>query len=108
LKNPFIFEQAASLWSGKSWEPVEAGKYQDLLQELRGLLEEEPCQRSMLHAKKFLAWFASGFSGCHGFRSKIFSIASDEDLWEEAFRFFDSQDAREESFDLSFLAGGHG
>ncbi len=108
LKNPFIFEQAFSLGRGDPVEPVHAERYLDLLRELRALLEQEPQRRSMLYARKFLAWFASGFPGCHGFRTQVFSILSAEDLWEESFRFFGSQVLRDDSFDPSFLAGGHG
>lgn len=111
LRNPFIFEQASSLWFGQSFEIPKPERYVELILEQRGLLDETyPPRAAMIHARKFLAWYSSGFPGCHEFRSKVFSIAEPDLLWEETIQFFEkSAKSRDLKFmSQPFLMGGHG
>jgi tRNA-dihydrouridine synthase len=64
----------------------------------------------MLHARKFLAWYSSGYPGAAEFRKKVFHIPEEEELWSEAIRFFEiSLKKRDMSFlEEPFLMGGHG
>jgi nifR3 family TIM-barrel protein len=111
LRNPFIFEQAVSLWNGESFSIPEASRYIDLIEEQRTLLQETFAPRmAMIQARKFLAWYSSGFPGCHEFRGKVFSIAEPDELWKETRLFFEKS-ARERDMKFMaqpFLMGGHG
>ena len=111
LRNPFIFEQAYALWRGESYAPPTAEDYLALIEEQKGLLKEHFNDRSaMIHARKFLAWYSSGFPGCHEFRSKVFSLAEPEVLWQEAAEFFRRGvgDRDMKFMQQPFLMGGHG
>lgn len=111
LRNPFIFEQAFALWKGESYSMPDAARYIALVDEQRKLLNETfPERAAMIHSRKFLAWYSSGFPGCHEFRSKVFSIPEPEVLWDEARRFFEKSAAERDMRFLSgpFLMGGHG
>jgi tRNA-dihydrouridine synthase B len=111
LRNPFIFEQAQLLWQGKSYELPKAARYVQLMEDQQKLLNEIYNPRmAMIHARKFLAWYSSGFPGCHEFRSKVFSIPEPEVLWQEARAFFEkSTQSRDMKFlSQPFLMGGHG
>ncbi|MDR3608148.1 MAG: tRNA dihydrouridine synthase DusB [Oligoflexia bacterium] len=111
LRNPFIFEQAAALWAGESYLLPEASRYIALIDEQKKMLHEcYPARSAMIHARKFLAWYSSGFPGCHEFRGKVFATPDPDVLWEEARLFFEKS-AKER--DLRFMAqpflmGGHG
>lgn len=111
LRNPFIFEQAFRLWTGQAYEPATAEDYLQLLEEQKGLLEEVfPSRAAMIHSRKFLAWYSSGFPGCHEFRKKVFSIPDPEELWKETKIFFEKNTASRDMRFLQqpFLMGGHG
>jgi nifR3 family TIM-barrel protein len=111
LRNPFIFEQAYAVWKGETFTPPQAERYIRLIDEQQKMLHETyQARTAMIHARKFLAWYSSGFPGCHEFRSKVFSIPEPEVLWDEARAFFErSTKARDMSFMAQpFLMGGHG
>lgn len=111
LRNPFLFEQARALWNGESFQFPSTERYLALMDDQRALLETDFNPRtSMLHVRKFMSWYSSGFPGASEFRRKVFSIAEPEELWREARSFFESS-VRER--DLRFMAepflmGGHG
>lgn len=111
LRNPFLFEQARALWKGESFEWPRAERYLALMDAQRAFLEQDFNERtSMLHVRKFLAWYSSGFPGASDFRRKVFSIAEPAELWAEARRFFETS-VRERDFGFMaepFLMGGHG
>ncbi len=111
LRNPFIFEQALHLLKGETYAFPQAERYISIMEEQRALLQELYDSRlAMIHARKFLAWYSTGFPGCHEFRSKIFSALEPELLWEEA-RFFFRKSTRERDLKFlsqPFLMGGHG
>jgi len=111
LRNPFIFEQAYSLWKGQSYSFPTAERYVKLMEDQRTLLQEVYNPRmAMIQARKFLAWYSAGFPGCHEFRSKVFSIPEPEALWEEARIFFEKSTAQRDMKFMAqpFLMGGHG
>lgn len=111
LRNPFIFEQALSLWQGRSYEFPGPERYIKLMDEQRRMLHEiYPPKTAMIHVRKFLAWYSSGFPGCHEFRSKVFSTPEPEVLWGEARRFFERNASERDMRFLAqpFLMGGHG
>jgi tRNA-dihydrouridine synthase B len=111
LRNPFLFEQARALWFGTKAPAVDAERYVNLILEQKGLLADSFAERAaMIHARKFLAWYSSGFPGCHEFRSKVFSIPEPAVLWDEARRFFENatRDRDMKFLQQPFLMGGHG
>ena len=64
----------------------------------------------MLHARKFLSWYSSGYPGSGEFRKKVFHIPGEQDLWNEAHDFFSHSIKKRDMGFLSepFLMGGHG
>lgn len=111
LRNPFIFEQAASLWEGKTFTYPGADDYINLMFEQKKLLEVDFNARSaLIHARKFLGWYTWGFPGSHEFRKKLFTNPNPETLWKEAEEFFRLRTAERDMRFLNqpFLMGGHG
>lgn len=111
LRNPFLFEQARALWLGECADPPTGERYLDLIEEQRALLSESYEPRSaMIHARKFLAWYSAGVTGCHVFRKKVFSLTDANELWSEAREFFALNSGSRDPKFLSepFLMGGHG
>ncbi|NDG84078.1 MAG: tRNA dihydrouridine synthase DusB [Proteobacteria bacterium] len=111
LRNPFIFEQSSALLEGRPVSPVNADRIIELLQKQRGYLTEVFEGRSvLLHARKFLAWYSSGYPGSGEFRKNVFHIPDEPALWAEAERFFrESISKRDFGFlNEPFLMGGHG
>ena len=111
LRNPFIFEQALALWKGDTFAYPMADRYVELMADQRKMLDEvyEP-RMAMIHVRKFLAWYSTGFPGCHEFRSKVFSIQEPDALWAEARSFFEKSTKERDTKFLAqpFLMGGHG
>ncbi len=111
LRNPFIFEQSRDLWAGRPQPVITAERFLNLLSTQRRYLAESFDEKgAILHARKFLAWYSSGYPGCHEFRRRVFQIPDGETLWADAIGFFSRS---LENRDLSFLAepflmGGHG
>ena len=111
LRNPFIFEQAWDVWNGRSYVYPAAERYLELIDEQQKMLHETfNARAAMIHARKFLAWYSSGFPGCHEFRSKVFHIPEPEELWARAREFFEKSTRERDMGFLSqpFLMGGHG
>jgi tRNA-dihydrouridine synthase len=85
--------------------------YLPLIQEQRRYLEEIfPERLSLVHARKFLSWYATGFPGCHAFRAQLFKLTDPEMVWKEAYRFFEDA-GKQRSYEYMtqpFLMGGHG
>ncbi|MBC7384579.1 MAG: tRNA dihydrouridine synthase DusB [Cryobacterium sp.] len=111
LRNPFIFDQAAKVLNGQPYRIPEASDYLEMLDAQRKLLEETYLDRgSMVHARKFLAWYSAGFPGSGEFRKKVFTIPEGPELWSEATRFFEESVAKRDNQYLQedFLMGGHG
>lgn len=111
LRNPFIFEQARAMWRGEPMPLPEAERYVNLIMDQQKMLHETYAPRgAMIHARKFLAWYSSGFPGCHEFRKKVFSIPEPEVLWQEAREFFERSTRERDMRFLNqpFLIGRHG
>ena len=111
LRNPFLFEQSFDLWQGRPMKPVTAERLIELLAKQRLYLSEVFVGRTaMLHARKFLAWYSSGYPGSGEFRKQVFHFTEEEALWTEAFNFFETSfKKRDLSFmEEPFLMGGHG
>jgi len=112
LRNPFIFRQAAALLRGEEAPRPQAADYQGLIDDQRRLLSEKypDPKRAMIHARKFLSWYASGYRGCHEFRKQVFAITDPDLFWQEANSFFQAgARQRDLSFlNQPFLMGGHG
>lgn len=111
LRNPFIFEQCVELWKTGQISEFRKERLFELLRTQRDLMREHYPERvAMLHARKFLAWYAAGYPGCHEFRRKVFTIPDPETLWGEAQAFFEKSIARRDMKFLNepFLMGGHG
>lgn len=111
LRNPFIFEQAVALLNGESYSRPGSQAFIDLLDQQRKYLQELYDEKGvMIHARKFLSWYAAGYPGCHEFRRKVFSNPDPNALWEESKAFFlEKTKHRDESFLAQpFLMGGHG
>jgi tRNA-dihydrouridine synthase B len=110
LRNAFFFDQARELWSGRSWAPPESSHILSFLGELKTLLEERHGTHGGVLLRKFLAWYSSGYPGCHEFRRKVFSSVAPGELWDEAVRFFTRDPAKRDlsCLEQPFLKGGHG
>ena len=111
LRNPFIFEQALSIWKGGSYSLPKASNYIELMSTHKILLNENFNERgALLHAKKFLSWYSAGFPGCHEFRSRVFKSEDPDQLWADAKEFFEISTAKRDMSYLTqpFLMGGHG
>lgn len=111
LRNPFLFEQAVALLKGESPRSPRVEDYLALIDEQRAMFSESfDARGTMIHARKFLAWYSAGFPGCHEFRRKVFSIPDPAALWDEARAFFEvSARLRDPRFLTEpFLMGGHG
>lgn len=112
LRNPFIFNQAKSVLRGEPYSLPTAEDYLRLIKEMKVLLEETFGERgALLHSRKFLAWFSSGFPGASAFRKFVFQSDLDQGgLWDGAYEFFDRAVRDRDMSYLSepFLMGGHG
>lgn len=111
LRNPFIFEQSRDLLEGRPMKPASAERFLVLMDRQRQFLKEHFDPRSeMLHARKFLAWYSSGYPGSHEYRKKVFHTESGDELWQMSKDFFTVAMAKRDMSFLSepFLMGGHG
>ena len=111
LRNPFLFEHSAALLAGQAVNPATPERFLELLAKQRKYLSEVFEGRgAMLHARKFLAWYCSGYPGASEFRRKVFHLPDEAELWKEAFEFFSiSLRKRDMSYlEEPFLMGGHG
>jgi tRNA-dihydrouridine synthase B len=111
LRNPFIFEQSADLLVGRTPQAITAERIVVLLETQKKYLQESFVGKgSMLHGRKFLAWYSSGYPGSADFRKRVFQVQDEEALWSDAKNFFESSFKKRDMAFLSepFLMGGHG
>ena len=111
LRNPFIFEQSAAVLRGESARKITSTEYINMMKAQRALLEETYSEKgAMIHARKFLSWYSTGFPGSSEFRKKVFNSPDSETLWNDTFQFFETATAGRDMSFLSepFLMGGHG
>lgn len=111
LRNPFIFEQSEAVLKGEQPRKIQSMEYINMMKAQRVLLEESFNPKgAMIHARKFLSWYSTGFPGASEYRRKVFNSPDPETLWSDTFQFFETATAGR---DMSFLAepflmGGHG
>jgi tRNA-dihydrouridine synthase B len=111
LRNPFLFEQSAALLEGRPMVAVTAERIVELLGKQKNYLQESFVGKaSMLHARKFLAWYSSGYPGSAEFRKMVFQVQDENELWAGAENFFELSFKKRDMSFLSepFLMGGHG
>ncbi len=111
LRNPFLFEQSFDLLMGREMKGVTAERLLDLLDKQRVYFSESfDARGAVLHARKFLAWYSSGYPGSGEFRKKVFHIPDEASLWGEARDFFEVSIRKRDMTYLNepFLMGGHG
>jgi tRNA-dihydrouridine synthase B len=111
LRNPFLFQQSADLLAGRESEPVTPERIVELLQKQKKYLQLSfNGKGSMLHGRKFLAWYSSGYPGSADFRKRVFQVQDEEALWADAQNFFEVSLRKRDMAFLSepFLMGGHG
>lgn len=111
LRNPYLFLQSRALLNGGESPVITSESFLSLLKEQRRLLSE--CfndKMVMLHGRKFLAWYSSGYPGSADFRKKVFQSKTDEELWGLALAFFEraTQGRDFDYLNEPFLMGGHG
>ena len=111
LRNPFLFEQSLALLEGREQPVASAERFLELFNKQRKFLGETFNEKgALLHARKFLAWYSSGYPGSADFRKKVFHIPTEKELWDTSDAFFSvALRSRDMSY-LSepFLMGGHG
>lgn len=111
LRNPFLFEQSVAMLNGTDAPAVTADRFLELFKKQRKYLGETFNEKgALLHARKFLAWYSSGYPGSADFRKKVFHIPTEQELWDTSDAFFSvALRSRDMSY-LSepFLMGGHG
>jgi len=111
LRNPFLFEQSRALLEGRELPLASAERFLELFGKQRKYLRETFNEKgALLHARKFLAWYSSGYPGSADFRKKVFHIPTEKELWDTSDAFFSvALRSRDMSY-LSepFLMGGHG
>jgi len=111
LRNPFLFEQSVDLLNGRPIRIPTVDRFLDMLDKQRLYLKDtfDP-KGELLHARKFLAWYSSGYPGSHEFRKNVFHIETGDDLWKTARDFYaTAMQKRDMSFlNEPFLMGGHG
>jgi len=111
LRNPFLFQQSKELWSDGRYNDVNFERFLAFLVEQKEIFEGDYDEKgALLFARKFLAWYAAGFPGCHEFRKRVFTVPTSQELWDLAFDFFRIAYHQRDSKFLSepFLMGGHG
>ena len=111
LRNPFLFEQSVALLEGREMPVVNAERFLELFRKQRVYLSETfNDYGALLHARKFLAWYSSGYPGSAEFRKKVYHIPTEQELWDLADEFFSTAlRGRDMGFLAEpFLMGGHG
>lgn len=111
LRNPFLFEQSFDLLNQREPRAITADRLLDLLDKQRIYFGESfDARGAVLHARKFLAWYSSGYPGSGEFRKKVFHFPDEASLWGEAREFFEVSLRKRDMTYLSepFLMGGHG
>ncbi len=122
LKNPWIFQEAQALWSqqeasGRPGAPVGGDgrsiqrDFVWMIERLRFHLESFWDERMIaLQAKKFAAWFSTGYPGAAQFRKGVFQIKTKVEVFEYILNYLDSirEHAQIDTSHERFLMGGHG
>lgn len=110
LKNPFIFEDALTLWQG---QPLGVGtrNMAELFRELeRNIVAHCDEHLVALQLKKFASWYSAGYPGASNFRKLVFQTKTHDEIMSFALEFFSliNKDQQEDTSHEDFLMGGHG
>ena len=111
LKDPFIFMDSMSLWSGQGKDRQMSRDFRVIFLMLRDELVKRCDDRVMqIQLKKFAAWFATGYPMAAQFRKDIFRSVTTEQVLETAMAYFSqlSSAEKEDTSREAFLMGGHG
>lgn len=93
LKNPYIFEEANALWNNKNFSKATNDDYVELVKEHTNLLIQRYAPvRALMHTRKFMAWYSTGFVDSHKFRNNVFHIDDFEELQKRSLEFFSNKE----------------
>jgi tRNA-dihydrouridine synthase B len=115
LKNPLIFADALSLWTGEISRGDVIRKLSLLYFEL-GQAYVKTCNEHIanIQLKKFASWFSTGYPGASAFRKQIFQLKNNGEVMESALQYFrkleidENENTRLDTSQEAFLMGGHG
>ncbi|HPI40976.1 MAG TPA: tRNA dihydrouridine synthase DusB [Pseudobdellovibrionaceae bacterium] len=115
LKNPLIFLQSYSIWNHlnhpselKTTPIISMG---EIYLELFHYLSQHCAEHILsIQLRKFASWFSSGYPGAAQFRKVIFQCQEKEEILNLALEFFNrlTLKQQQDTFNESFLMGGHG
>lgn len=111
LKNPLIFADALSLYSGQSLREDLKRNYAGIFKDLHDVIRAHSSEHiTNIQLKKFAAWFSTGYQGSSAFRKSIFQIKNNDEVLYCALEFFGSigNIEQEDTSHEEFLMGGHG
>jgi tRNA-dihydrouridine synthase B len=119
LKNPYIFQDCYRQWSSPKQNSLEtsieartqnssiAFAYKKLIEYLQQDYQERILE---IQAKKFAAWYSTGYPGAANLRKSIFQCKNFNEIYTVAMNFFETIDPslQENHNNEGFLMGGHG
>lgn len=119
LKNPYIFQDCYRLWSStrqndqnneviaNSKNPPISAAYKKLIEYLQQDYQDRILE---IQAKKFAAWYSTGYPGAANLRKSIFQCKNFNEIYTVAMNFFENIDPslQENHNNEGFLMGGHG
>lgn len=110
LKNPWIFQQALSLWQSGQELTVRRdylALFDDIYQRGQTHLDEK---KHCLLLRKLAMWFSSGLPESNEFRRHIFTARGLQDTYSTLISYYEkaSQWQQEDTSHEAFLMGGHG
>lgn len=109
LKNPWIFQEAMALYSGK--DVVIEKNFTKVLEKLYEHFSSFYEERLvLLQMKKFSMWFSAGYPSSSQFRKNIFRINDKAEVLKQIYDYFGTlaQTPQEDTSEEEFLMGGHG
>ena len=110
LKNPWIFQQAKEMWSGKKTNHLEKN-YLFLFHYLRDRGSLFYDDRHLgLQLRKLASWYCAGQPRSGEFRRRIFTVRGLEETFESITQYYEklSIESQKNTSHENFLMGGHG
>lgn len=111
LKNPFIFEDALSLYQQQPINTGQTRNFNEVFENLRHQVVAHCNDHiTQIQLKKYASWFSTGYPGASAFRRDIFQAKSTSDVILMAHDFFSNIGTIEQgdTSEDGFLMGGHG
>jgi len=119
LKNPYIFQDCLRQWSSPKQNSLETSSpapmknfsiafaYKKLIEYLQQDYQDRILE---IQAKKFAAWYSTGYPGAANLRKSIFQCKNFNEIYTVALDFFENIDPslQENLNNEGFLMGGHG